>query len=212
MLANALAWMKQPAFAGQSTARRSGRVSGASARPTRPTTARRSEPMSKRSYTVEIRSAAIDDEVTDMLSERFGEAVLEDRTLAGPVGGADGILHALELRTSIDAVSAVRALEVAEAAFDRAARKAKIRTEIALASVWLDLESVDFPDELVNGGEVARRLKVSRQRVAQLVAERRFPRPVAQTERDRIWRWGDVAAWARLTERRVKVPRQRKTA
>ena len=38
----------------------------------------------------------------------------------------------------------------------------------------------------------------------------RIPRPVAETDRDRIWRLGDIAEWAALEERAMKVPRRRR--
>ena len=35
---------------------------------------------------------------------------------------------------------------------------------------------------------------------------------VAETERDKIWRWGDVAEWAAVMQRKTKVPRKRRGA
>ncbi|HEV8656935.1 MAG TPA: hypothetical protein VGR85_15625 [Candidatus Limnocylindria bacterium] len=165
----------------------------------------------KRSYTVELRSAPIPDGVGDDLVARFGDAVLSDRRLAGPVAGADSALQSLEVRTSVDATSLASAITVAEAAFVRAIRRARVTAELALITAWADVDGVDEPDKLVNAGEVAERLSISRERVRQLVSERpsRFPRPLIETERDRFWRLGDIVTWARLHERKVGRPKKR---
>jgi hypothetical protein len=61
----------------------------------------------------------------------------------------------------------------------------------AEVAAWMDTEGIDHPDELVFGGEVARRLKLSRERIRQLVeGVGKFPRPLASSGRDRVWRWG----------------------
>jgi predicted DNA-binding transcriptional regulator AlpA len=57
-------------------------------------------------------------------------------------------------------------------------------------------------DDLVGITEIAELLRVSRQRVYQLLeSDDSFPQPVAVISAGRIWRRADVEAWARLTGR-----------
>lgn len=58
-------------------------------------------------------------------------------------------------------------------------------------------------DDLVTTAEAARRLGVSRQRVAQLADEHDdFPRPLGRVGQAVVYRWSDVQAWAAERERR----------
>jgi hypothetical protein len=168
--------------------------------------------VTKHSFTVEFRTEPIEIELLQALVDRAAETLFADRTIAGPAIGVDGLVNAIEVRASVDAHYSPEAMLIVADAVNRALKAAHIPATPGRIEVWPDLEGVDWPDELVNGGEVARRLKISRERMRQLLTEKppRFPRPVAETKRDRIWRWGDVAEWARLTERRVKVPRRRR--
>ncbi len=51
-------------------------------------------------------------------------------------------------------------------------------------------------DDVVGTPEVAARLGISRQRIAQLVERRgRFPHPIATVRGTHVWRWGDIADW-----------------
>lgn len=54
-------------------------------------------------------------------------------------------------------------------------------------------------DELVTGAEIGRRLGVSRERVRQWASDARyrFPTALGRIGRAVVWRWSDVAAWAR---------------
>ena len=166
------------------------------------------------SHTVEVRTGPIDDTLTPEQLERFADAILGDKTIAGPAVLHDGVVNALEVRASVDTTRTVEAILAMTSAMARALRIAGITATQGRIEAWRDIAGVEWPDELVNGGEVARRLQISRERVRQLLAEKpsRFPRPVAETERDRIWRWGDVAEWAAIAERRTKVPRRRRRA
>jgi hypothetical protein len=166
-----------------------------------------------RSYTVELRTEPLEHEHSPALFDRAAKTLFADRTIAGPVMTLDGALRIVDVRTSVDAANSIQAVIVVANAVGRALRAAHIPANPGRIEVWPDLEAIDFPDELVNGGEVARRLRISRERLRQLLSARppRLPLPVAETERDRIWRWGDVAQWAQLNERRTKVPRRRRT-
>jgi len=51
-------------------------------------------------------------------------------------------------------------------------------------------------DDVVGTPQVADRLGISRQRVAQLVAQQgRFPTPIATVRGTHVWEWGDIADW-----------------
>jgi predicted DNA-binding transcriptional regulator AlpA len=50
-------------------------------------------------------------------------------------------------------------------------------------------------EDLVTGGEVAKRLGMSRARVHQLAARPDFPKPLGRVGQSKIWRWSDVRAW-----------------
>jgi len=79
----------------------------------------------------------------------------------------------------------------------------------------VELDRVDGVDrhELVSGGEVARRLKISRERVRQLSENpARFPPPLATIGRDRVWRWVDVVDWAAARGRRLAVGKKSRAA
>lgn len=166
----------------------------------------------KVSHTVEIRTGALEAELTDEQLERFSSALFVNRTISGPAIRVDPTVNALEVRASVDAVRTIDAIAAVVEAIHRALKAAKITATQGRIEAWPDIIGVDQPDELVNGGEIARRLQISRERLRQLVTEGRMPRPVAETERDRIWRWGDVAEWASVTSRKTKVPRRRRAA
>lgn len=150
------------------------------------------------SFTVELRSGPVVDLDADTL-ERFSDELFEDSRLIGPAPSADLALHVLELRTNVEANNVVEAIERASQAFLRAAVRAKIRMfeGIVDASGW-DGEGESGHDrrQLLSGADIAERLGISRQRIAQLVAEKgRFPRPAATFGTISVWHWGDVADW-----------------
>ena len=64
-------------------------------------------------------------------------------------------------------------------------------------------------DELVTGGDVGRRLGISRQRVGQLAATDGFPEPIGRLGRANVWRWADIAAWARAAGRVTRSEEER---
>lgn len=163
----------------------------------------------KRAFTAEIRSAPLEEELTPELLDRFAAAIYADKRLAGPVAGADRALGTLSLRTSIDAPGLAGAIAVAEAAFLSAVKKAKVETTVVDALAWEDVEGIDDPNQLLSTSDVATKLGISRQRVLQLVAAENFPAPAAVFEKLSVWRWGDIAEWARLTERKVKRTRKK---
>jgi hypothetical protein len=177
--------------------------------------------MTKRAFTVELRSAPLVEDLNDVdapfglpveLAEIFVETLLEDRHLAGAVPSWDFALYVLELRAGVDAASVSDAIAVASAAFARAVKASTLKVDIAEASAWLEDGTEQDRQELLSGADVAKRLSVSRQRIQQLAATPRFPRAAASFGTVSVWRWGDVADWARLHERRTKAPRRRRHA
>jgi hypothetical protein len=167
--------------------------------------------MTKQSYTVEIESDPLASPPTDEQLDDFSAAIFADRRLAGPVPAADLATHTLSLSTSVDAEHQPEALAIAITAFERAAARAKIPAAVSETLVMADQgEDIDVR-ELVSGGDVARRLGLTRERIRQLAGDpAKFPRPVAVIGRDRIWRWRDVARWAKVNDRKTKVARRRR--
>lgn len=93
---------------------------------------------------------------------------------------------------------------VQHAEFDRDADSladAVISAIRAVESTGLRVLRVE-PDDLVTASDIAARLGRSRESVRLLIAGRRgqgdFPAPTSHLRtRNRLWRWTDVAAWAR---------------
>lgn len=152
-----------------------------------------------RSYTIETSTAPLEHADAKIL-EAFAEALFADRHLAGPVPGLNSLTRVLSVRTSVDATSPEEAMAAALARVRLALRRARV-TEVDLteASVVLDLPEDGFAsarDDLVGTPDVAARLRISRQRVAQLVSEPgRFPPSIARVRGTHIWRWGDIVDW-----------------
>src|SRR5260370_29731317 len=59
----------------------------------------------------------------------------------------------------------------------------------------------DEPQDLVTGGELARRLGVSRERVRQLAQRPDFPTPLGRLGQANIWGWTAVDEWRRANGR-----------
>ncbi len=50
-------------------------------------------------------------------------------------------------------------------------------------------------EDLVTGGEIAKRLGVSRARAHQLAARPDFPAPLGRVGQAKVWRWSEVRSW-----------------
>lgn len=57
------------------------------------------------------------------------------------------------------------------------------------------------PQELVTGGEIARRLGVSRERVRQLTRRPDFPQPLGRLGAANVWTWEVVNEWRQADHR-----------
>lgn len=96
---------------------------------------------------------------------------------------------------------------VSYAEFDREAptlREAVISAMRAVRSTGLTVDRVE-PEDLVTASEIAERSGKSREMVRLLIAGARgdgtFPAPVSHLrDRNRLWRWTDVAAWLETPE------------
>jgi predicted DNA-binding transcriptional regulator AlpA len=53
------------------------------------------------------------------------------------------------------------------------------------------------PQDLVTGGEIGRRLGVSRERVRQLAQRSDFPAPIGRLGQANVWGWAAVDEWLR---------------
>lgn len=154
-------------------------------------------------YTVHLQTAPLAALDADVL-ERFAEALERERRIAAPIAAASVATRTLGATVSVDVGTPQDAAAVAVEAFARAARRAGVGdVEIAELTVERDAGDGDR-HELVSGGEVARRLGISRERVRQYAeAEGRFPAPAAIVGGYRVWQWGDIADWATVNERKV---------
>lgn len=161
----------------------------------------------RKSYTVNIESGPLADKVTLDALDAFASALFADRRIAGPAPSANLAINTLRLTMSIDAPSPEYAFKTSEMSFLDAAKRAGLGKP-TLVVLDVELDRVDQVDrhELVSGGEVARRLKISRERVRQLSENpARFPAPIAILGRDRVWRWADIVDWATARKRPVAV-------
>lgn len=161
----------------------------------------------QKSYTVNIESAPLTERVTLDALDVFASTLFSDRRIAGPAPSANLAINTLGLTTSIDAPSPEYAFKTSEMSFLDAATSAGLgKPTIVILDVELDRADQVDRHELVSGGEVARRLKISRERVRQLSENpARFPAPVAILGRDRVWRWADIVDWATARKRAVPV-------
>lgn len=162
----------------------------------------------KRGYVVEAQTAPLAS-LDEQTFEAFSDALFRDRQLAGPAPAANLLTHVLAVRTSVDAASPEEALTGALARIRIALRRAGVgESELTEASVLLELPENDHAaarDDLVGTPDVADRLGISRQRVAQLVEQTgRFPTPVATVRGTHVWRWGDIADWLAAGKRDMR--------
>ena len=90
------------------------------------------------------------------------------------------------------------------AEFDREAENLRVAIGSAMHDVatvdGIEVERVE-PDDLVTAAEIAQRLGRTRESVRLLIAGKRgpgdFPAPATHLrDRNRLWRWTDVARWA----------------
>jgi len=153
----------------------------------------------KRSYTIEAQTEPLE-RADEALLEAVTDALDGDRNLTGSAPAVNTLTRVLSVRASCDASTPEGALATGMARIRLALKRAGVNAaEITEASVQCELDEDDFAsarDDLVGTPDVAARLGISRQRVAQLVdTPGRFPHPVATVRGTHVWRWGDIADW-----------------
>lgn len=162
-----------------------------------------------RSYTIHLTSRPISDLGEGTLAE-FSEWIDRERGIAAPVAAANLVTGSLRLTVSVDAPTPGDAFEKARKAFERALQGAGVSRSGVIEAEIEEAQDTGDRHELVTGAEVARRFGVSRERVRQLATETgRFPPAAAIVGGYRIWKWGDIADWAKLRGRSVAVARNR---
>jgi hypothetical protein len=60
---------------------------------------------------------------------------------------------------------------------------------------------IDSRTELVIATDIAKRLRISPQRVNVLATSAGFPKPLGKIGRSAVWRWTSIERWARETGR-----------
>jgi len=153
----------------------------------------------KHSYTITASTGPLE-ELNDELLESVAGALNRSRRLVGTVVSGDILSRTISVRGSVDvagiADGVVTAISELGMAFTRASLK---DAEIVDFTVIRDLEEDEFAsarDDVVGTPDVAARLRISRQRVAQLVEQQgRFPTPIATVRGTHVWKWGDIADW-----------------
>jgi predicted DNA-binding transcriptional regulator AlpA len=160
----------------------------------------------KRSYTVEVRTAPLE-QLDDTIVDRFSRELFRDRRIAGPVAGANLVTRVLSVRGSADAVGLEDAVAKTLPRVLVALRRAGLgEPDLTEAAVHVDLPEDEFAssrDDLVGTPEVAARLGLTRERIRQLAAARgRFPPPIGNIRETKVWRWGDIADWIAAGGRR----------
>ena len=162
-----------------------------------------------RRYIVDLHSTPLSVPITDSLLEDFAIGAEEERRVSAPFASANLATNTLDLGLSVKAGDPAAAASAALSAFGRGLRKAHVKDALA-SEVAVELDHGDDPlrQQLLTGAEVARRIGVSRQRVSQLAATSRFPKPLSNVGGYLVWRWGDISDWATLHGRRTMKPRR----
>lgn len=154
--------------------------------------------MDKRWYTVSASTGPLDT-FADNVVEQLGAALTRSVYLSGTVASGESLTRRLSMRGSVEAPHVQRATTDGISDVYRAFRAIGIPPRVVDFRVLEDLAEDEFAaarDDVVGTPQVADRLGISRQRVAQLVAQQgRFPTPIATVRGTHVWEWGDIADW-----------------
>ena len=153
----------------------------------------------KQSYTVTTSTGPLD-QLDDEMLESLASALGKSRYLRGAVASGNMLTRTLSVRGSVEVPRAVDAILAAFGDLDKALHAAGLdKADVVDFAVVRDLAEDEFAsarDDIVGTPEVAQRLGISRQRVAQLVSQPgRFPHAIATVRGTHVWRWGDIADW-----------------
>lgn len=155
--------------------------------------------MEKRWYTVTTSTGPLE-ELSDELLESLATALAKSRGLKGTVASGNTLTRTLSIRGSVEVPGVADAILAAFQDVGKALQRAGVENaDIVDFAVVQDLPEDEFAsarDDIVGTPDVAARLGISRQRVAQLVEQQgRFPHPIATVRGTHVWRWGDIADW-----------------
>jgi predicted DNA-binding transcriptional regulator AlpA len=157
----------------------------------------RSDVANNRWYTVSASTGPVE-KLSIEVVEHLGGALAKTKSLQGTVVSADSLTRRVSMRGSLDAPSLGDATAAALVDVHRALA-AIGKPALVDFRVLEDLAEDEFAsarDDVVGTPEVAARLGISRQRVAQLVDQQgRFPTPIATVRGTHLWEWGDIADW-----------------
>lgn len=155
--------------------------------------------MEKRWYTVTTSTGPLE-ELSDELLESVATTLARSRHLRGTVVSGNTLTRTLSMRGSVEVPGVADAILGALEDVGKALHRAGVENaNIVDFAVLQDLPEDEFASargDIVGTPDVAARLGISRQRVAQLVEQQgRFPHPIATVRGTHVWRWGDIADW-----------------
>lgn len=155
--------------------------------------------MEKRSYTVTTSTGPLQ-ALSDELLESVAAALAKSRRLKAAVASGNVLTRTLSIRGSVDVSGVANAILEAFEEVAKALHRAGVeKADLVDFAIVQDLPGDEFAsarDDIVGTPDVAARLGISRQRVAQLVDQPgRFPHPIATVRGTHVWRWGDIADW-----------------
>ena len=155
-------------------------------------------------YRVHLDSATLPEKIDlEALVDTFATAVETSPLIAAPIVSANTLLRRVGLTASVAADAPAAALMAVQGPFLWGLIQIGA-PEVGVAEASVEREQPDPADgealvdrhELLGTPELAERLGVSRQRIAQMSAEKgRFPAPVTTVRGTSVWRWGDVVDW-----------------
>ncbi len=157
-----------------------------------------------KNYRVHLDSATLPEKISiEAIVDTFAQAVETSPLIAAPVVSANTLLRRISLTASIAADSPAAALMGVQGPFLWGLTQIGA-SQVGVAEVSMEAEQPDPADsdalvdrhELLGTPELAERLGITRQRIAQMTAEEgRFPTPVTTVRGTSVWRWGDVVDW-----------------
>ena len=154
--------------------------------------------MTKQWYTMTASTGPIDS-FNDELTEVVAREIAQRGVLQGAVVAGNSLTRTMSVRGSVESEGPADAILLGLQELGHAFLVVLERPEIFEFGIMRDLPEDEFAsarDDIVGTPDVAARLGISRQRVAQLVEQKgRFPTPIATVRGTHVWRWGDIADW-----------------
>jgi len=153
----------------------------------------------KRWFTVTTSTGPLEG-FSDELLEAVATALAKSRHMKGTVASGNALTRTVSVRGSVEVSGVADAIPAAFEDLGKALDRAGVKNaQIVDFAVVQDLPEDEFAsarDDILGTPDVAARLGISRQRVAQLVDQPgRFPHPIATVRGTHVWRWGEIADW-----------------